>query len=149
MNYQDMYRQLAMKLHPDRGGSLEEMTKLNSAYQSRRWEIVETLYSKYFVVKTKTKKQYTQKVYYSKPKEDYTIVREVTVRKKYRKQVHDLFETVEVYARRTGAIVFCSELKGLFGKSQFIFLATGLSNETYEYLLGIFMDLSYAMYYKS
>ena len=144
MNHQDMYRQLAMKLHPDRGGSLEEMTRLNSAYQSQRWQIVETLYSKYFVVRTKARKQTTQRAY--KPINNYTIAREVMVRRKYRKKVYDLFKTVEAYAKGTGASVLFHENREPFmGRSQFVFIATNMNEETWRYLQEVFADLSYGM----
>ena len=48
MNHIEMYRQLVMKLHPDRGGSLRDMTILNSAHQAGRWEVIADLYAKYF-----------------------------------------------------------------------------------------------------
>jgi len=42
-----MYRELSMALHPDTGGSNEEMAKLNAAKQDGDWDTIRRMYAKY------------------------------------------------------------------------------------------------------
>jgi DnaJ-class molecular chaperone len=44
---QEMYRQLSMKFHPDRGGDPEIMKDINQAYNIENWFKIEKLFNKY------------------------------------------------------------------------------------------------------
>jgi hypothetical protein len=41
---QEMYRQLALKFHPDRGGDQEKMAKLNAAKDEGNWDKIKAMY---------------------------------------------------------------------------------------------------------
>lgn len=44
-DFKNMYRKVSMRYHPDTGGSVEQMQKINKAYADKDWFTIESLYT--------------------------------------------------------------------------------------------------------